>query len=138
MSLVSVQITCGAIVVLPWNIIGGYSESSSLGELYEAIKDGTLKVDFWNMSPKYNDYLISTSIGRSKTDSFDNISANVSVLDATSTFGRYIMYKLHKPEPKNPESSSSCNIGSTSDEGSVNPNRVRARIYFSFAITFAI
>ena len=42
MSIVSVQIRHKYLPVLPWNIIGGFSEACILLELFTAIKNGTL------------------------------------------------------------------------------------------------
>ena len=42
MSIVSVQIRHRCLPVLPWNIIGGFSEACTLLELFTAIKNGML------------------------------------------------------------------------------------------------
>ena len=43
MSIVSVQIRHKCLPVLPWNIIGAFSEACTLLELFTAIKNGTLE-----------------------------------------------------------------------------------------------
>ena len=36
-SLLSCQISVGATIILPWNIVGGYSTGASVGDLYTSI-----------------------------------------------------------------------------------------------------
>ena len=54
MALVSVQISSGAVVHLPWNIVGEYNSSCTLGELYESIKTGSIPIDMWEFPSKFD------------------------------------------------------------------------------------
>ena len=97
MALVSIQISSGATIYLPWNIVGGYTSDCTIGELYEGVKQGTIKIDFWAFPEKLREHSVGASIGRSKIDAFDSISINSPVSDAVSIFGRYIKFELHEP-----------------------------------------
>ena len=98
MALVLVQISSRAVVQLPWNIIGEYNSSCTLGELYESIKTGSIPIDMWEFPSKFDRYLVSAAIGKSKTDTFDRISVNSRVSEAVAALGRCIRFELHKPD----------------------------------------
>ena len=86
------------------------------------------------MPPKYKDYSISASIGRAKKESFDNISVNASVAEATSAFGRYIHYKLHIPnESENAATSAVPSSSTSNNEQNENPKRCAFDILLSGA-----
>ena len=115
MSLISIQISSGATVHLPWNIIGGYEKDCTIAELYSGIKSGAICIDFWSFPDKLSNYDVGASIGRSKVDTFDRISVNTSISEAISTFGRYIKLELHKPDSKD-SIASSCTSSTSSNE----------------------
>lgn len=49
MSMLSAQIVNGTIIILPWSIIGGFSDSCTVGEFYDDLKSG--KLDLTRFSP---------------------------------------------------------------------------------------
>ena len=83
-SLLSCQISVGATIILPSNIVGGYSTGASVGDLYTSICNGSVGTG-WELPAKYKDFSVKASIGRSKTDSFDNVMLSVSVSEAASS-----------------------------------------------------
>ena len=92
-SLLSCQISVGATIILPWNVVGGYSTGASVGYLYTSICNGSVGTG-WELPAKYKDFSSKASIGRSKTDSFDNVMLSVSVSEAVALFGQYLRFNL--------------------------------------------
>ena len=101
MSLLSAQIVNGSSVILPWSIIGGYSENCSAVEFYEDLIRGRLDLTFFTFPEKLLNSSYSIEVGRSKTDSFDRVMPSLRLSDVVSVFGRNIRFILH---PNNEES----------------------------------
>ena len=94
MSIVSVQIRHKCLPVLPWNIIGGFSEACTLLELFTAIKNGTLGPADWTFPEKLTTCDVSATIGRNKIESFDKVMMSMNVVQTTALFGHYIRFEL--------------------------------------------
>ena len=112
-SLLSCQITVGATIILPWNIVGGYSTGASVGDLYTSICNGSVWTG-WELPAKYKNFSVKASIGRSKTDSFDNVMLSVSVSEAVALFGRYQRFNLVEQSDNNNNSTLNVNDQSPS------------------------
>ena len=112
-SLLSCQICVGATIILPWNIVGGYSTGASVGDLYTSICNGSVGTG-WELPAKYKDFSVKASIRRSKTDSFDNVMLSVSVLEAVALFGRYLRFNLVEQSDNNNNSTLNVNDQSPS------------------------
>ena len=85
MALVSVQISLGA-VHLPWNIVGEYNSYCTLVELYQSIKTGSNPIDMWEFPFKFDRYLVSAAIGKSKTSVFEETKNKIKNLPPSSVF----------------------------------------------------
>ena len=110
-SLLSCQISLWATIILPWNIVGGYSTGASVGDLYTSICNGSVGTGW---AAKYKDFSVKASIGRSKTDSFDNVKLSVSVSEAVALFGRYLRFNLIEQSDNNNNSTLNVNDQSPS------------------------
>ena len=55
----------------------------------------------WELPAKYKDFSVKASIGRSKTDTFDNFMLSVSVSEAVALFGRYLSFNLVEQSDNN-------------------------------------
>ena len=80
--LFSIQISCGATVHLPWNIVGGYTSDCTIKDLY----------DFWTFPEKLVEFKVTASIGRSKVDNFDSISISSPVSEGAA--GNWLFFFL--------------------------------------------
>ena len=79
---------------------GGYSTGASVGDLYTSICNGSVGTG-WELPAKYKDFSVKASIGRSKTDSFDNVMLSFSVSEAVALFGRYLRFNLVEQSDNN-------------------------------------
>ena len=77
------QIQSGKKVIIPWTIMSSFETSDTFATLYD-------KVAKKNNILKYA--LTTTKLGKSKAESFDNVELNVNVVDAVSTFGRFVRF----------------------------------------------
>ena len=68
----------------------------------------------WELPAKYKDVSVKASIGRSKTDSFDNVTLSVSVSEAVALFGRYLRFNLVEQSDNNNNSTLNVNDQSPS------------------------
>ena len=112
-SLLWCQISVGATIILPWNIVGGYSTGASVGDLKTSICNGSVGTG-WELPAKYKDFSFKASIGRSKTDSFDNVMLSVSVSEVVALFGRYLSFNLVEQSDNNNNSTLNVNDQSPS------------------------
>lgn len=48
--------------------------------LYNSIRDGSLRLGTWTFPDKFGDMPLSVSVGKSKTDTFDNVMANMNLI----------------------------------------------------------
>ena len=115
-SLLSCQISVGATIILPWNIVGGYSTGASVGDLYTSICNGSVGTG-WELPAKYKDFSVKASIERSKTDSFDNVMLSVSVSEAVASFGRYLRFNLVEQKKPGPKENTICSKKKTKNPG---------------------
>lgn len=112
MALISAQIRKGSTVLLPWHIVGGFSEGCTMLELFQSIKNGSIDLGTWVFPEKLRDLPITVSVGKSKTDAFDNVMANMNVVQTVSLFGHYVRFNL--VEDKDQKRSTACEMPSES------------------------
>ena len=92
----------------PMEYSGGYSTGASVGNLYTSICNGSVGTG-WEFPAKYKDFSVKASIGRSKTDSFDNVMLSVSVSEAVALFGQYLRFNLVEQSDNNNNSTLNVN-----------------------------
>lgn len=112
MALISAQIRKGSTVLLPWHIVGGFSEGCTMLELFQSIKNGSIDLGTSVFPEKLRDLPITVSVGKSKTDAFDNVMANMNVVQTVSLFGHYVRFNL--VEDKDQKRSTACEMPSES------------------------
>lgn len=95
MSLLSAQIVNGTNIILPWSIIGGFSDSCTVREFNDDLKSGKLDLSFFTFPEKLSNFTCTKEVGRSKNDSFDRVMPALRLAEVVSLFGRYIRFTLH-------------------------------------------
>lgn len=79
-------------------------------ELFQSIKNGSIDLGTWVFPEKLRDLPITVSVGKSKTDAFDNVMANMNVVQTVSLFGHYVRFNL--VEDKDQKRSTACEMPS--------------------------
>lgn len=77
-------------------------------ELFQSIKNGSIDLGTWVFPEKLRDLPITVSVGKSKTEAFDNVMANMNVVQTVSLFGHYVRFNL--VEDKDQKRSTACEM----------------------------
>lgn len=94
----SISIRQGAVFILPWTIIEGYSEGCTFLDLYEGVKAMKFDLGSWTFPEKLKNAAVSVSVGKNKNELDSAIITN-KVSSTIPVFGHFVRYTVCETKP---------------------------------------